>query len=81
MLLTQGGQRKQDFKGRVQLVAHVAQAQDGAPSTLSFPDATAPAGAVDFRFYQKVEGRFTVPEGEHPEKRRRTCCCASGGTG
>jgi len=62
MLLTQGGQRKQDFKGRVQLVAHV-DAQGGAQSTLSFPDATAPAGALDFRFYQKVEGRFTVPDG------------------
>jgi len=64
MLLTQGGQRKQDFKGRLQLVAHVAQVQNGAQSTLSFPEATAPAGAVDFRFYQKVEGRFTVPEGD-----------------
>jgi hypothetical protein len=63
MLLTQGGQRKQDFKGRIQLVAHVSQAQSEAQSTLSFPDATAPAGAVDFRFYQKVEGRFTVPDG------------------
>jgi hypothetical protein len=63
MLLTQGGQRKQDFKGRIQLVAHVAQAPGGAQSTLSFPDTTAPAGTVDFRFYQKVEGRFTVPEG------------------
>ena len=62
MLLTQGGQRKQDFKGRVQLVAHVAE-QGGAEGTLSFPDASAPAGALDFRFYQKVEGRFTVPEG------------------
>lgn len=64
MLLTQGGQRKQDFKGRLQLVAHVAQVQNGAQGTLSFPEATAPAGAVDFRFYQKVEGRFTVPEGD-----------------
>jgi regulator of replication initiation timing len=62
LLLTQGGQRKQDFKGRVQLLAHVAE-PGGAQSTLSFPDASAPAGALDFRFYQKVEGRFTVPEG------------------
>jgi hypothetical protein len=62
LLLTQGGQRKQDFKGRLQLVAHVA-GQGGAQSSLSFPDAAAPAGALDFRFYQKVEGRFTVPDG------------------
>jgi hypothetical protein len=61
MLLTQGGQRKQDFKGRVQLLAHVAQGS--AQDTLSFPDAAAPAGALDFRFYQKVEGRFAVPVG------------------
>ncbi len=63
MLLTQGGQRKQDFKGRVQVVAHV-QHRDGAASH-TFPEASAPesAGAVDFRFYQKVEGRFRIPEG------------------
>jgi regulator of replication initiation timing len=62
LLLTQGGQRKQDFKGRVQLVAHVV-GQGGAQNVLTFPDAAAPGGALDFRFYQKVEGRFTVPDG------------------
>ena len=63
MLLTQGGQRKQDFKGRVQLVARVAH--QGAINTLAFPDAAAGdgAGLVEFRFYQKVEGRFRIPEG------------------
>jgi hypothetical protein len=64
MLLTQGGQRKQDFKGRLQLVAHVAQG--AAQDALTFPDpsvAGPSAGALDFRFYQKVEGRFTVPDG------------------
>jgi hypothetical protein len=63
MVLTQGGQRKQDFKGKVQIVAHVAQ--DGTLSTLTFPEASAgdAAGAVDFRFYQKIEGRFAIPEG------------------
>ena len=63
MLLTQGGQRKQDFKGKVQIVAHVAR--DGTMSAITFPDAAAgdAAGAVEFRFYQKVEGRFAVPEG------------------
>jgi len=63
MLLTQGGQRKQDFKGRVQIVARVAR--DGAMSTLTFPDAAVPdaAGAFEFRFYHKVEGRFAIPEG------------------
>jgi len=62
MLLTQGGQRKQDFKGRIQIVAHVAK--DGAISTLTFPDAAGDtAGAFEFRFYHKVEGRFAIPEG------------------
>ncbi len=63
MLLTQGGQRKQDFKGRIQLLARVAN--QGALATLTFPDASAgeSAGVVEFRFYQKVEGRFRIPEG------------------
>jgi hypothetical protein len=63
MLLTQGGQRKQDFKGKVQVLARVAS--QGAVSTLTFPEESAgeAAGAVEFRFYQKVEGRFRIPEG------------------
>lgn len=63
MVLTQGGQRKEDFKGKVQIVAHVAQ--NGTTSTLTYPEASAgdAAGAVDFRFYQKIEGRFAIPEG------------------
>ena len=63
MLLTQGGQRKQDFKGKVQIVARIVR--DGSPATLTYPDApvTDPAGAFEFRFYQKVEGRFAIPEG------------------
>jgi len=35
MVLTQGGQRKQDFKGKVQIMAHVSQ--NGTTSTLTFP--------------------------------------------
>jgi hypothetical protein len=63
MLLTQGGQRKQDFRGRVQLIARVAN--EGGVQNLTFPDASSGdgAGAVEFRFYQKVEGRFRIPEG------------------
>jgi cell division protein FtsB len=63
MLLTQGGQRKQDFKGKVQIVARVAK--DGGMTTLTFPDAPLadPVGAFEFRFYHKVEGRFAIPEG------------------
>lgn len=63
VLLTQGGQRKQDFKGRLQLVAHVLQGSE--PRVLTFPDAStaSAATALDFRFYQKVEGRFSLPDG------------------
>ena len=63
MLLTQGGQRKQDFKGRVQVVARVAQGSD--TSSLTFPDPALPetTGSFEFRFYHKVEGRFRIPEG------------------
>ena len=63
MLLTQGGQRKQDFKGRVQVVARVAQG--ASTNTLTFPDPSQPetAGSFEFKFYHKVEGRFAIPEG------------------
>jgi hypothetical protein len=44
MLLTQGGQRKQDFRGRVQVVARVAQGQNTI--TLTFPDPALPEGAA-----------------------------------
>ena len=64
MLITQGGQRKQDFKGKVQVIARV---QTGTQqTTLSFPpDAELKtSGAVlEFRYYQKADGRFKIPEG------------------
>jgi hypothetical protein len=63
MLLTQGGQRKQDFKGRVQLVARYVQGSATGSQTIPDPSAGETAGAFEFRFYHKVEGRFAVPEG------------------
>jgi hypothetical protein len=64
MLLTQGGQRKQDFKGKVQVVARI---QMGTQQTaLSFPsdaEIRGPGGEIDFRYYQKVDGRFKIPQG------------------
>jgi regulator of replication initiation timing len=62
LMLTQGGQRKDDFRGKVQVVAHVAGPKGAA--VLTFPEAGAPdasAAAVDFKFYQRVEGRFAIP--------------------
>ena len=63
MLLTQGGQRKQDFRGRVQIVARAAQGS--GTTTLTFPDPSLPetTDTFEFRFYHKVEGRFRIPEG------------------
>jgi regulator of replication initiation timing len=63
MMLTQGGQRKQDFKGKVQVLARFAT--PAGMSTLSFPEAGAgeAASTFDFKFYYKAEGRFAIPEG------------------
>ena len=64
MLLTQGGQRKQDFKGKVQVVARI---QTGAQqATVSFPsdaEVRGQGGEIEFRYYHKVDGRFRIPEG------------------
>jgi hypothetical protein len=47
----------------VQIIARVAQGNSMA--TLTFPDPAAAeaAGAFDFRFYYKADGRFAIPEG------------------
>ena len=64
MLLIQGGQRKQDFRGRIQIQVRIAQ--NGATSQLNFPEdalVRTSGTEVEFRYYHKVEGRFTIPEG------------------
>ena len=63
MLVTQGGQRKQDFRGAVQVLARVADGPN--VKTYTYPEAGAgdAGAALEFRFYQKVEGRFTIPDG------------------
>ncbi len=64
LLVTQGGQRKQDFKGKIQLIVRV---QEGSlQNTLSFPtdaELKASKNVLEFRYYQKVDGRFKIPEG------------------
>lgn len=60
MLLVQGGQRKQDFRGRVQIVARIARGT--ALSTQTYPEGDpGETGAFEFRFYHRVEGRFAIP--------------------
>ena len=62
LLISQGGDRRQDFRGRVQLVLRLEGG--GAPRTLTVPEESAAGGGkVEFRFYQAVEGRFRLPEG------------------
>ena len=64
LLLTQGGQRKLDFKGKVQVIARVQKGS--AQTTLSFPldhELRAAGNEIEFRYYQKVDGRFKIPEG------------------
>lgn len=66
LLLTQGGQRKQDFKGKVQIIVRVQEAGKSTLSTLSFPtdaELRQSAGDIEFRIYQKVDGRFRIPDG------------------
>jgi hypothetical protein len=65
LLLTQGGQRKQDFKGKVQVIARVQEAGKSQLTALSFPtdaELRQTAGDIEFRIYQKVDGRFRIPE-------------------
>lgn len=61
VVLTQGGQRKVDFKGRVQVLARVSRG--ASLTTLTFPEGEAEAGGFEFRFFHKVDGRFALPEG------------------
>ena len=66
LLLTQGGQRKQDFKGKVQVIARVQVPGVATPTVLSFPEEgqlRAAGGTIEFRFYQKIDGRFRIPGG------------------
>ncbi|MBL8511276.1 MAG: hypothetical protein JNM52_06485, partial [Betaproteobacteria bacterium] len=62
LLLTQGGQRKQGLKVKVQLIAGIQQ--QGRNASVSFPaesELRAASGEIEFRFYQKLDGRFKIP--------------------
>jgi hypothetical protein len=64
MLVVRGGKPSDDFAGQVALVANVSV--DGRTTTLMLPDdqpETAPALALRFKYYQRVEGTFRVPQG------------------
>ncbi len=63
LLVVQEGKRERDFHGRVQLV--VTYVQDGKKGMYTIPASgeTAPALALNFRYYQRVEGNFQAPAG------------------
>jgi regulator of replication initiation timing len=62
MMLTQGGQRKQDFRGRVQVLARVSSPTGATTLTFPEPGVGEAAAAFDFKFYYKAEGRFAIPD-------------------
>lgn len=62
LLVVQSRQRR-EFQGRLQLVVDLEQ--DGRPSVMTVPADTAEGGGVrlNFKFFQRVEGSFTVTGG------------------
>jgi hypothetical protein len=61
LVVVQGGDRKQDFKGKLALSAKIQK--NGALSNWTIPDDPAARTDLEFKFYQRLEGRFAVPEG------------------
>ncbi len=64
LLIMQGGKGEQQFTGSLQLAVTVLQ--DGKNAMMTFPDmAPAEQGKfkLGFRYYQRVEGVLTLPEG------------------
>lgn len=57
-LVLRGGQREQDFQGRVELVVNLLN--EGHKSILIVPGGDQ-AFRLNFRYYQRVEGKFRVP--------------------
>lgn len=63
LLVVQEGKRERDFHGRVQLL--VSYIQDGKKGIYAVPSdgETSPGLALNFRYYQRVEGSFQAPSG------------------
>jgi hypothetical protein len=64
LFVAQPRQKGKDFQGRLQLV--VDTEQGGQPVVVTLPPDGSPDSAafrLSFRFYQRVEGVFTVPAG------------------
>jgi hypothetical protein len=61
LVVTQGGERKHDFKGKLQLVARVQKA--GVLTSVVLPEEASAKTDLDFKFFQRIEGKFSVPDG------------------
>lgn len=63
LLVVQEGKRERDFHGRVQLLVNYVQ--DGKRGMIVVPadGEVVPALALNFRYYQRVEGSFLAPAG------------------
>jgi hypothetical protein len=61
LLVVQSRTRSKEFQGRLQLVVDLLQ--DGQPQVLVLPRSGEKASSygLSFKFYQRVEGMFTVP--------------------
>ena len=63
LLLTQGGRRDKDFTGRAQLLVSL-QPPQGPASVMQIPaESQNPALNINFKYYQRIEGRFRVTPG------------------
>lgn len=64
MLVMQGAKGNRDFIGNLQLV--ISSGKNGNNAVLIFPDGKTDSGEkfkLSFRYYQRVEGIITLPEG------------------
>ncbi|MEO8037221.1 MAG: DUF6776 family protein [Betaproteobacteria bacterium] len=68
LLVVQPRERGREFQGRLQLVVDLEQ--DGRASVMTVPADTADGEGVrlNFKFFQRVEGSFTVPDGTVAKK-------------
>lgn len=66
LLLMQGGERVQPFRGNLQLL--VSLQQDGKNAIITVPEVAADkAYKLSFKYFQRVEGTFRVPPGAKVE--------------
>lgn len=63
LLVMQGGKPNADFKGSVQLVVNLQEGDKSVVASIPEKGTSDPALRLSFRYYQRVEGAWTVPSG------------------